>query len=97
MLLGKMTGKTLVGFNLFRVMLIGLVNLFKTTALGKVIKDKEEFDSVRNAYREQIEFCNSSNTALNLATIVYQQRNPFVSACAARVAEALGIPSKRDR
>lgn len=99
MLPGEMTDKTLAGYNLFRVMLIGLENLFKMNAMGTGITISEEFDAARNAYQEQIEFGTSSNTALNLATIVYQQRNPFVSACEARarVAEALGIHSKHDR
>ncbi len=68
-------------------------------AISKIIKNNEEFDAARNAYREQIEFGSSSNTALNLATIVYQQRNPFISACEARarVAEALRIHWKLDR
>lgn len=46
-----------------------------------------------NAYREQIEFGSSEDTALNLATIVYQQRHPRLPTNEARalVSKALGI------
>ena len=54
---------------------------------------KEERCAVMNAYREQIEFGSSEDTALNLATIVYQQRHPRLPTNEARalVSKALGI------
>lgn len=36
----------------------------------------EDFRAVKSAYLEQIAFGSDRNTAMNLATIVYQQRNP---------------------
>lgn len=56
---------------------------------------KDELCAARAAYREQIEFGSSEVNALNLATIVYQQRHPCVPACKARaiVGEALGVAS----
>lgn len=55
---------------------------------------KDEFCAARAAYREQIEFGNTEDNALNLATIVYQQRHPCVPAGQAKamVSEALGVP-----
>ena len=55
----------------------------------------DAFTAAKTAYREQIAFGSSQNTALDLATIVYQQRNPHVSTCdaRARIAEALGLSS----
>ncbi len=55
--------------------------------------DKDEFCAARAAYREQIEFGSEKDTALNLATIVYQQRHPCVPAGQARemVGAALGL------
>ena len=54
---------------------------------------KDDFCAARAAYREQIEFGNTEDSALNLATIVYQQRHPCVPACQAKalVVEALGV------
>ncbi len=55
--------------------------------------ENDDFFAARAAYREQIEFGSEQNTALNLATIVYQQRHPCVPACKAReiVGNALGL------
>jgi hypothetical protein len=55
--------------------------------------DNDDFCNARAAYREQIEFGSEKDTALNLATIVYQQRHPCVPACKAKamVGAALGI------
>jgi hypothetical protein len=52
---------------------------------------KDELCAARAAYREQIEFGSTQDNALNLATIVYQQRHPCVPVGKARaiVAEAL--------
>ena len=54
---------------------------------------KDEFCAARTAFREQIEFGNSEDCALNLATIVYQQRHPSVPVKEARaiVGQALGV------
>ena len=54
---------------------------------------KDDFCAARAAYREQIEFGSEEGNALNLATIVYQQRNPCIPVYEARsiVGEALGI------
>ena len=54
---------------------------------------KDEFCAARAAYREQLEFGSAEDTALNLATIVYQQRHPCVPVKEARaiVCEALGV------
>ncbi len=54
---------------------------------------KDEFCAARTAYREQIEFGSTQDNALNLATIVYQQRHPCIPVCKARaiVGEALGV------
>lgn len=53
----------------------------------------DEFGAAKIAYHEQIEFGSALKSALNLASIVYQQRNPFVPVCEARarIADALGI------
>ena len=53
----------------------------------------DAFGAAKTAYREQIEFGSPPNTALDLATIVYQQRNPSVPVDEARelIAEVLGI------
>ena len=53
----------------------------------------DEFGAARNAYQEQIEFGNAPKSALDLAIIVYQQRNPRVPVSEARnrIAQALGI------
>ena len=55
--------------------------------------EKDAFCAAKAAYREQIEFGSEECTALNLATIVYQQRHPSVPVVKARalVGEALGI------
>jgi hypothetical protein len=54
---------------------------------------KDEFCAARAAYLEQIEFGSAVDAALNLATIVYQQRHPCVPVGEARamVGEALGV------
>lgn len=54
---------------------------------------KDEFCAARAAYSEQIKFGSAQDTALNLATIVYQQRHPCVPVKEARaiVGEALGV------
>ena len=39
---------------------------------------KDECCAARAACREQIEFGNTEDNALNLATLVYQQRHPCV-------------------
>lgn len=53
----------------------------------------DAFGSAKNAYREQIEFGSPPQTALDLATIVYQQRNPCVPTKEARelIANMLGV------
>lgn len=53
----------------------------------------DAFGAAKNAYREQIAFGSPPQTALDLATIVYQQRNPRVPAQEARerIADALGV------
>ena len=55
--------------------------------------EKDAFCAARAAYREQIKFGSEQDCALNLATIVYQQRHPRVPASQARllVGKALGI------
>lgn len=39
----------------------------------------DDFRAVKSAYLDQIAFGSDQGTALNLATIVYQQRNPFAA------------------
>ena len=58
-----------------------------------MIVDTKEFCAVMNAYREQIDFGSGQDMALNLATIVYQQRHPLIPVDTARefVGEALGV------
>lgn len=65
--------------------------IWTATMVNPVARD--EFCAARAAYREQIEFGSSQDNALNLATIVYQQRNPCVPVSKARtiVGEALGV------
>ncbi len=55
--------------------------------------NRDAFVAAKSAYREQIEFGSPPRTALDLATIVYQQRNPCVPTEEARelIAELLGI------
>lgn len=56
---------------------------------------KDEFCAARAAYNEQIEFGSTQDNALNLATIVYQQRHPCVPVGTAKalVGNALGVSS----
>ena len=56
---------------------------------------KDECCAARAAYCEQIEFGNTEDNALNLATLVYQQRHPCVPVgqAKARVIEATGVPA----
>ena len=56
---------------------------------------KDECCTARAACRQQIEFGNSEDNALNLATIVNQQRHPCVPAGQAKamVIEAIGVPA----
>ena len=56
---------------------------------------KDECCAARAACREQIEFGNTEDNALNLATIVYQQRHPCVPVGQAKamVIEATGVPA----
>ncbi len=62
---------------------------------ASIIVDTKEFCAVMNAYREQIDFGSGQDMALDLATIVDQQRHPRMPAGAARefVGEALGVVS----
>ena len=49
--------------------------------------------AAKSAYQEQIAFGSTPQTALDLATIVYQQRNPRIPTEEARtlIADALGL------
>ena len=55
--------------------------------------NRDGLGAARTAYREQIEFGSPPRTALDLATIVFQQRNPTVPVDEARelIVEALGV------
>ena len=46
---------------------------------------KDDFDVVARAYHCQIDFGSDERTALNLATIVYQQRHPYAVAANSRI------------
>jgi len=52
------------------------------TAAGTI--DEKDLCAVARAYREQIAFGSGPEAALNLATIVYQQRHPCVPLAVAR-------------
>ncbi|MDD9905827.1 MAG: hypothetical protein OXT06_19845 [Rhodospirillaceae bacterium] len=57
------------------------------------ILQRDALEAAKAAYKEQINFGSAARTALDLATIVYQQRNPHVPASEARelIAGALGL------
>jgi hypothetical protein len=52
--------------------------------MGKAVISASEHRAILDAYREQIEFGSQMESALNLATIVYQQRHPAVPVAEAR-------------
>lgn len=52
--------------------------------MGKAVVSEKEHRAILDAYWEQIEFGSRPESALNLATIVYQQRHPAVPVAEAR-------------
>ena len=44
----------------------------------------EEFETIGRVYSSQIDFGSDMRTALNLATIVYQQRHPYAAVSESR-------------
>ena len=50
-----------------------------------MLLNEEDLEAVARAYYGQIEFGSDSRTALNLATIVYQQRHPHAIADNTRI------------
>lgn len=61
--------------------------------MADVLQCDAAFGAAKAAYREQIAFGSTPQTALDLATIVYQQRNPRIPTEEARtlVADALDL------
>mgnify|MGYP004002101251 CR=1 FL=1 len=45
-----------------------------------MLLNEDDLEAVARAYHGQIEFGSDKRTALNLATIVYQQRHPYAVA-----------------
>lgn len=52
--------------------------------MGKAVISATELRAIMDAYWEQIEFGSRPESAVNLATIVYQQRHPAVPVAEAR-------------
>ncbi|MEX2617031.1 MAG: hypothetical protein WD767_13125 [Alphaproteobacteria bacterium] len=52
--------------------------------MGKAVISATEHRAILDAYWEQIEFGSRPESAVNLATIVYQQRHPAVPVAEAR-------------
>jgi hypothetical protein len=59
--------------------------------------ERDEFGAAKIAYRKQIIFGNTPNTAMGLATIVYLRRHPRVPVNEARARIVASLGKDRDR
>ncbi len=59
--------------------------------------ERDEFGAAKIAYRKQIKFGNTANTAMGLATIVYLRRHPRVPVSEARAGIVAALGKDRER
>ncbi|MBT5110078.1 MAG: hypothetical protein HOM25_15475 [Rhodospirillaceae bacterium] len=75
-------------FNYIKCSSSGLVRirtkLMEMMMAPMMLLTEEDLNAVAQAYRCQIDFGSDERTALNLATIVYQQRHPYAVAANSR-------------